>query len=218
MASMLRKSFEKLTVSDKDDRETYCGFWGLGKLYRVCRDDENIENAIKCKAGLFREDRRRTVEQHINSGSENNSRFISTTLSRDVALKWAFYTMENKYNIQERFTPLRIIKIDISKIPPETARGMINLTVEEVRNHFLRGATQVCRAKASQEVLFQDQIPEENPRTGEIVYKLWDDPPQPPKPKPKKPRKPKNEFYFEEEVMAQRSEELLEAFTDTHDV
>ena len=186
MAFMLTKSFEKLTVSDKDDRETYCGFWGLGKLYRVCRDDENIENAIKCKAALFSDDWLRTVEQHINSGSRKNSRFISTTLSRDVALNWAFYTMENKCNIQERSTPLRIIKIDIGNIPPETARGMINLTVEEVRNHFLRGATQVCRAKASLEVLFKDKIPEVNPRTREIVYKLWDDPPKPPKPKSKK--------------------------------
>ena len=190
MACMLTKSFEKLTVSDKDDRETYCGFWGLGKLYRVCRDDEKTEKAIKCKAALFSEDWLRTVEQHINSGSGKNSRFISTTLSRDVALKWALYTMENKCNIQERSTPLRIIKIDISKIPPETAREMINLTVEEVRNYFLRGATQVCRAKASLEVLFKDKIPEVNPHTGEIVYKLWDDPPKPPKPKSKKPQKP----------------------------
>ncbi|CAB3989863.1 Hypothetical predicted protein [Paramuricea clavata] len=173
----------------------YCGMWGLDELYRVCRDDENINPDIVCKANPNDQDSwNRTVEQHINNGSQNSSRFISTTISRDVALKWAYYTMENPSNIEERLTPRRIIKIFISRIPQDTASQMINLTVEEVRNYFLGGATQICRAKSSQEVLFQKYIPFYTWYQGssQQVFELWQHPPKPPKPKSKNP---KNNVY-----------------------
>jgi hypothetical protein len=182
----------------------YNGMWGLDELYRVCRDDENINPLIDivCKANRNDEDSwiNRTVEQHINNGSQNSSRFISTTISRDVALKWAYYTMEHPYNIEERPIPRRIIKIFISRIPQDTASQMINLTVEEVRNCFLGGATQKCRVKASQEVLFQYRIPYTNPEippqpfytwyqgSSQHVFELWQDPSKPPKPESKKPK------------------------------
>ena len=191
----LEKSLHKLRLSSdssdssdtsEDNDSYYCGLWGLDKLYRVCRDDEAIKKGIQCRA----RGSSRSVEDHINSGSKYFSRYISTTTSRDVALKWAYYTMENKY-IQEREKPQKIIEIYIFRIPPDTAKKMINLTVEEVRNHFLGGATQICRAKASQEVIFQKFIPKTN-QCGETVYRLWKNPPKPPTPKSKK--RPKKKY------------------------
>lgn len=79
----------------------YYGMWGLDELYRVCRDDENINPFIDivCKANPDDEDSwiNRTVEQHINNGSQNSSRFISTTISRDVAfLIWNILIISKK--------------------------------------------------------------------------------------------------------------------------
>ena len=162
--------------------EDYYGLQGLDPstvLYRVCRTDQDISADIVCKAKPGSQESQRSVNQHINSGSKLASRFISTTASRDVALKWAYYTKETPNDVKKRDEPLSIIEINLSKMSGmQELSDLINLTNQEVRNHFVSGATQINRVKSSQEVLFQWRIPKTN-SSGEIVFELWENPPIP---------------------------------------
>ena len=165
----------------KPDKDYY-GLQGLDPntvLYRVCRSDQDISKDIECKANRGSKESERSVNQHINSGSRLASRFISTTASSDVALEWAYYTKETRGNVIKRSVPLPIIKINLSKMSGmQELSDLINLTNQEVREHFVSGATQISRVKSSQEVLFQWRIPKRNPRE-EIVFELWENPPMP---------------------------------------
>ena len=163
----------------KPDKDYY-GLQGLDPntvLYRVCRSNQDISKDIVCKAKPGSPESKRSVNQHINSGSTHASCFISTTASRDVALKWAYYTKETPDNVKKRNLP--IIEINLSKMSGmQELRDLINLTNQEVREHFISGATQINRVKSSQEVLFQWRIPKRN-SSGEIVFELWKNPPMP---------------------------------------
>lgn len=147
-----------------------CGLQGIqptGALYRALRPDENVDGNILSKAipNFVSVNQPQiaqiAVNQHIHSG-HIPSQFISTSLSLEKITEWAYYTMENPKNIQERPTPLQIIQIHISRLPERSVSGMINLTNEQVRNHFVSGDTQINRAKSSQEVLLQWEIPKIN--------------------------------------------------------
>ena len=146
--------------------------------YRVCRKDEDISKDIVSKAKQGTPDAKRTVNQHINSGSKKDSPYISTTASPKVAQEWAYYTKENPKDVREREEPLRIVKIDRSKMDGKP----IDLTKASEREKYVSGATQINRAKSSQEVLFQDRIPKRNSR-GENVFEEWKNPPKPEMPK-----------------------------------
>ena len=122
-------------------------------FYRVVRDEENLNEDIVSKDP----DAKTTVAQHIASGSKYSSQYISTTLSLEVAIKWAFYDLENGIRI-ERELPFRIIVFKLSKLSEEVKETMINLNNEGVREHFIRGATHQKWAETSQEVLFGSPI------------------------------------------------------------
>ena len=160
--SNLTKKFETLQVGND---AKFMGLQGLepsSTLYRVCRDDEDLRKPILSKAQDEKSEEIKTVNQHINCGSRKASRYISTTASLLVAREWAFYAKEDagkRGEAKERTHPLRIIEIDLSKIQEEEKRLLINLTNNEVREHFVSGATQISRVKSSQEVIFQWKIP-----------------------------------------------------------
>ena len=143
----------------------FMGLQGLdpnSTLYRVCRHNEDLRKDIVSKAQDEKSEEIKTVNQHINCGSKKKSRYISTTASLQVAREWSIYAKEDagKGRIPEkRPRPLRIIKIDLSKIQEKEKRKLINLTNEKVREHFVSGATQINRVKSSQEVIFQWKIP-----------------------------------------------------------
>ena len=176
----LIKKTGKLGIVERD--ESYYGLQGLDPntvLYRVCRSDQDTNKDIVCKAKPGTPDAERSVNQHINSGSTKDSRFISTTASSDVALKWAYYTKESKDDVKKREVPLPMVKVDLSKMAGmQELKDLINLTDQDVREHFVSGATQINRVKSSQEVLFQWRIPKKNP-SGKIVFELWKNPPVP---------------------------------------
>ena len=175
--------------------EDFYGLQGLDPntavLYRVCRYDEDTDQDILCKAKWGSEEAQRTVNQHINSGSRLASRFISSTVSKDVALQWAFYTKETPKDVKLRPNgpqPIIIIYLSRMKGMPEL-KNLINLTNEKVREHFVEGSTQINRVKSSHEVLFQWRIPKKNcvlkadwyylRLVEENVFELWKNPPQP---------------------------------------
>ena len=166
----LVRGTEKITLEDSSSEY----------LYRVCRKDEDISKDIVAKAKQGTPDAKRTVNQHINSGSKKDSSYISTTASPETAQQWAHYTKENPKDVREREEPLRIIKIDQSKM--DSTCKPIDLTKESEREKYVSGATQINRAKSSQEVLFQDRIPKQNSR-GENVFEEWKNPPKPEMPK-----------------------------------
>ena len=171
----LVKKTEKLDIGNY-------GLQGLSPnavLYRVCRDDQDTNNDIVCKAKPGTEEATRTVNQHINSGSRLSSQYISTSASSDVVLKWTFYTKETPNDKKMREKPLPIIKIYLSKLAGmEELNDLINLTNKEVREYFVSGATQISRVKSSQEVLFQWCIPKKI-ESGENVSELWENPSMP---------------------------------------
>lgn len=171
--SGLESAFSQLDVF-----EPY-GLNGLdpkAKIYRVCREDEDLTEDIRSKATSEKDEEIDTVNRHLNRGSERKSRYISTTASKAVALEWAFYTKEDKQNIKERKSANPIIEIDLSKIKQEQEATLINLTNEKAFNHFVSGATQINRAKSSQEIIFQWCIPRE-------MFSELKNPPRPPPPK-----------------------------------
>ena len=140
----------------------YYGLQGLDPdaiLYRACNKDADISKDILCKDP----NSDRTVEQHIASGSKKPSRYISTTTSSKVILKWA-----------EEGQPL--MKIYVSRLDGmETLDKMINLTDKDVREHFIKGAIHKNWAKSSKEVLFQYCIPKKNSRNEDVFVK-WEKP------------------------------------------
>ena len=146
--------------SSSSDDESYYGLQGLDPgtvLYRACREDEDTDEDIVCKDS----DSDRSVEKHIASGSKYTSRFISTTTSSEVVLKWA-----------KEGQP--IIKIYLSRMTGMKALNkMINLTNTAVRKHFIKGWTHRNWAISSKEVLFQWRIPKKN-ASGENVFELSD--------------------------------------------
>ena len=172
----LTQEASKLTLEEKPD-EYYYGLYGLRpdtKLYRVCTDDQDTNKDIVCKALRSTEEAKRTVNKHINSGSKFPSRFISTTALYDVAKDWASNTKEDPKNVVPRpGGPLPIIEIDLSRMTGmKELNDLINLTNQEVRTHFVSGATQINRVKSSEEVLFQWRIPKKN-ASGEDVFVLY---------------------------------------------
>ena len=102
---------------------------------------------------------------------------------REDSLGRAFYDKK-----VERQQPLKIIKIDISRIPLHIANMIINLTNETVLEYFLPTGNENnvarCFAKGAHEVLFQDEIPRTNDN-GENVFELLENPTKPPQPKKK---------------------------------
>ena len=135
------------------------GLKGLNEndfLYRVVEDDEDLTQGILPKDP----DARRTVEQHIASGSKYSSQYISTTQSLEVAIKWSWYHMENTPPT-ERESPLRVLKIYISKLPEEVKETVINLVNPTVLKQYIYGRTHRNYAQNSQEVISQLPIPKE---------------------------------------------------------
>ena len=182
----------KLAIKKRDEIEDkdFYGLQGLNPdtvLYRVCRYDQDTDNDILCKAKPGSKEAERTVNQHINSGSRLASRFISSTVSPEVALQWAFYAKETPNDVKLRPNgPQPIIIIYLSKMKGmQELKNLINLTNKEVREHFVKGITQINRVKSSQEVLFQWRIPKKNvikKRDGCLevtVFELWKNPPRP---------------------------------------
>lgn len=149
-------------------------------VYRVCRKDEDLSKDIVAKAKPGTAEAKRTVNQHINSGSKKASPYISATASPDVAREWSYYTKETPKDVRPRDEPRPIIKIDTSKM--EGTSKPIDLTNESERQKHVSGATQINRVKSSQEVLFKDRIPKQNSR-GENVFEEWKNPPKPNMPK-----------------------------------
>ena len=184
-----------LEKEDKKEDKDFYGLQGLDPdtsvLYRVCRYDQDTDNDILCKAKPGSKEADRTVNQHINSGSRLASQFISSTVSPEVALQWAFYTKETPKDVKLRPNgPHPIIIIDLSKMEGmQELKDLINLTNNEVQEHFVKGKPQINRVKSSKEVLFQWRIPKKNYiiktdgcRTWfveENVFELWKNPTQP---------------------------------------
>lgn len=152
--------FRRMFLTDEELTDE--GLDPNGVLYRACRDYQNTVKAVKSGAKPGTKDAERYVEQHIASGNTYPSRFISTTTSSEVALKYA-----EKPNYKS------MIKIYLSRMTGMKALDeMINLTNTEVREHFIKGATHRNYAKSSKEVLFQWRIPKKN-ASGENVFELW---------------------------------------------
>ena len=146
--------------SNGNDEDVY-GFQGLNEegvkyVYRVCRPDEDIGEAIVCRD----ENSDRSVSQHVTSGTRHPSRFISTTSSPIVALLWAFYEM-NVSSRPRRQQNLRIVRISLDAVSeiPDLAKGCINLNNRKVREHLIPAATARNFAISSNEVLFIGLIP-----------------------------------------------------------
>ena len=165
-------------------------------LYRVCRDDEDVNSDIMCKDPSLLPitsqtpltEAKKAVNLHIHSG-HIPTQFISCTGSEYVARKWAFY-----YKKQLRPIPQNIIIIDTTRIPAEIENLMIDLRDVHVRHYFLSGKPQLDFAKGADEVLFQLRIPKKilTQKTNdgltfwtdqENVFDLWDNPPMPLQPK-----------------------------------
>ena len=173
---------EKLGTLQIDNDAKFMGLQGLDPnsiLYRVCRPDEDLDGDILSKARDEKSEEIQTVNKHINCGSRKASRYISTTTSPQVAREWACYAKEDAGKGKkptERESPHRIIKISLSQIQNEEKNKLINLNNEEVRNHFVSGATQINRVKSSQEVIFQWKIPK-------AMFSEWENPGKLPYPK-----------------------------------
>ena len=106
---------------------------------------------------------RRTVDEHVATGLKDPSRFISTTSSRERALKWLETANENsswRYNNKREI----IVRIDVDLIKskyPELADSAYDLTNDRNRNHFLKTIKQIKFSAAYSEVVFKDMIPRE---------------------------------------------------------
>ena len=190
-SSSAKASRSSATTSGSATKESHSGMdelvsrTGQMKLedsyvYRVCRKDEDLSKDIVAKAKPGTAEAKRTVNQHINSGSKKASRYISATASPEVARQWSYYTKETPKDVRPRDEPLPIIKIDPSKM--EGTSKPIDLTNESERQKHVSGATQINRVKSSQEVLFKDRIPKQTSR-GEDVFEEWKNPPKPNMPK-----------------------------------
>ena len=97
------------------------------------------------------------------TGLKDPSRFISTTSSRERALKWLETANENsswRYNNSREM----IVRIDVDLIKseyPELSDSAYDLTNDRNRNHFLSSIKQRKFSAAYNEVVFKDIIPHE---------------------------------------------------------
>ena len=110
-------------------------------VYRVLRPNEDHKSDLTCCAPRSR----RTVDEHVATGLKDPSRFISTTSSRERALKWLETANENsswRYNNKREI----IVRIDVDLIKskyPELADSAYDLTNDRNRNHFLKTIKQI---------------------------------------------------------------------------
>ena len=126
-------------------------------VYRVLRPNEDYKSDLTCCAPRSR----RTVDEHVATGLKDPSRFISTTSSRERALKWLETANENsswRYNNSREM----IVRIDVDLIKseyPELSDSAYDLTNDRNRNHFLSSIKQRKFSAAYNEVVFKDIIP-----------------------------------------------------------
>lgn len=120
-------------------------------LYRVARSDENPKDGLVAKDPSAE----KSVISHVNCGGRSNykSQFISTTKSLDVAKRYKAKAEK------EGATGLQIVKIDLHALPEGCNLEIVDLTIKENRDKYLKKA--VCHnfAKASEEVLLTCDVP-----------------------------------------------------------
>ena len=132
--------------------------------YRVLREDENIEDGIYSRiiSDKFNEYDKRSISQHVSSGSRKPSSWISTTVKQHVYHRWAlFEDGSRRKEWKRRNKPLRVIRIDLQKIQesPSYKQEIINMNDAEVRKYLKIGAIAGNFCKSSGEVLFRYWIP-----------------------------------------------------------
>ena len=128
-------------------------------VYRVLRPNEDHTSDLTCCAPRSR----RTVDEHVATGLKDPSRFISTTSSRERALKW-LETANEKSSWRYNNSREMIVRIDVDLIKreyPELADSAYDLTNDMNRNHFLKTMKQRSFSAAYNEVVFKDVIPRE---------------------------------------------------------
>ena len=136
-------AFEKLQISsDSSSKESEAD-----SLYRVVRDDENIETGLVAKDP----DADKSVNSHVNSGGKKGyeSQYISTSDSFKAA---------KEYRSKVSGDPdARIVIIDKKDLDPTTT--VIDLTTQENRDEHLKGVLSNNYATKYGEVLLQSENP-----------------------------------------------------------
>lgn len=133
-------------------------------VYRVLRADENIEDGIYSRiiSDKFNNYDKRSIAQHVSSGSKRPSSWISTTVKKHVYHRWAlFEDAPRREKWRKRTKPLRVVRIDLSKIQQlqTYTQEIINMNDAQVRKYLKVGAIAGNFCKSSGEVLFRYWIP-----------------------------------------------------------
>ena len=120
-------------------------------LYRVVRSDEDPKKGLVAKDPSAK----KSVISHVNCGGRRGykSQFISTTMSSDAAKRYKAKAEKEGAN------GLQIVKIDLDALREGCKLKIVDLTITENRDKYLRNA--VCKnvAKASEEVLLTCDVP-----------------------------------------------------------
>ena len=128
-------------------------------VYRVLRPNEDPSSDLTCCAPRSV----RTISQHVATGLKDPSRYISTTSSRDKALKW-IETANKKSSWRYGNKRKIIVRIDVDYLKtnyPEIADSAFDLTNDLNRNTFLQTDKERKFSCAYNEVVFLDRIPSE---------------------------------------------------------
>ena len=126
-------------------------------VYRVLRPNEDPNSDLTCCAPLSSRD----ISQHVATGLKDPSRYISTTSSRDKAVKWMETANEKsswRYGNKRKI----IVRIDVNYLKanyPEIANSAYDLTNELNRKIFLKTNKERNFSCAYNEVVFKDRIP-----------------------------------------------------------
>ena len=155
LCSVIRKAKETL-------------FYEYKYVYRVLREDENIELGIYSQiiSEKFNTNDKRSVAQHVSSGSRKPSSWISTTVKKHVYHRWALFEDGSKKDEwTKRNKPLRVARIDLNMMQQLSVyrygQEIINLNDNQVRQYLKVGAIAGNYCKSSGEVLFRYWIPKE---------------------------------------------------------
>ena len=128
-------------------------------LYRVLRPDEDHTQDLRCLAPTSTRD----ISEHVESGLRIPSKYISTSASKECALKWFEKADRGTFNIYQNRRTV-IVKIDVnllkSKYPKVVAKA-IDLSNFQNREFFLKSSLQKQFSNSTKEVLFEDFIPSE---------------------------------------------------------
>ena len=126
-------------------------------LYRVLRPNESPNQEIVCCDPSSP----RTIDEHVETGLTQPSRFISTTSDSNAAHRWLI-TANKKSFLQYRNFRTVIVKIDVQLLKSrysQIAAAAYDLSNSLNRNAFLKTEKQNKFSESYHEVVFMDRIP-----------------------------------------------------------